>query len=64
MKTVLNEVEEIKMDKCVLCDDETPYTENTHIKYRNYYVEGAGQLCSECFHKVYGSSNKNELLLG
>jgi len=40
-------------DKCVLCATDTEYDINTHIDYRNHYVEGAGQLCKECWNKTY-----------
>ena len=40
-------------DKCVSCGKETEYERETHIDYWMYYVEGAGQLCRECFEKVY-----------
>lgn len=36
-------------DKCVLCGAETPYDVTTHIDYRHGYIEGAGQLCKECY---------------
>ena len=41
--------ETTEMDKCVSCGKETPYSKYTHIDERYYYVEGAGQLCKECF---------------
>lgn len=36
-------------EKCISCEKETPYDFDTHIDYRSYYVEGAGQLCRNCF---------------
>ena len=41
----------IEYDKCVLCGKDTPYTYDVHIDYRYGYVEGAGQLCRECYDK-------------
>lgn len=38
-------------EKCVLCGTETLYDESTHIDHRYGYVEGAGQLCKECYIK-------------
>jgi hypothetical protein len=35
-------------DLCVSCGAETAYEVSTHIEMRNKYVEGVGQLCSEC----------------
>jgi len=40
-------------DKCISCGKETEYEREIHIDYRVYYVEGAGQLCRECFERVY-----------
>ena len=38
-----------KKDKCVMCGEKTPYDNYTHVDLREHYVEGAGQLCSECW---------------
>ena len=46
-----------EMDKCVFCNKETEYPKSLHIDYRNHYVEGAGQLCKECYDKVYNIKN-------
>jgi len=40
-------------EECVLCGKTTEYDRETHIDYRNYYVEGCGQLCKECYDRVY-----------
>ena len=32
-------------DKCVLCGEDSPYTQSTHIDYRIGYIEGGGQGC-------------------
>ena len=46
-------------DTCIMCGDETPYDYETHIDLRYGYVEGAGQLCKECYeHKVVGISTE------
>ena len=36
-------------DHCVLCGVETAYKRSTHIDMRIGYIEGAGQLCSNCY---------------
>jgi hypothetical protein len=46
-------MEEIPIETCVLCGNETPYTKEVSILMRQYFIEGAGQLCKECFKKVY-----------
>ena len=40
-------------DKCVVCDCVTHEPKQRHIDYRNFYIEGVGQLCNECFTKTY-----------
>ena len=41
-------------DKCVMCEKETEYDYDEHVDNRFYYVEGAGQLCKECYISIYG----------
>ena len=43
-----------KTDRCTICYKDTFIPKNYSIDLRNHYVEGAGQLCSECWDKVYG----------
>lgn len=38
---------------CVLCGTETGYYLWTPIEQRYGYVEGAGQLCKECYKELY-----------
>ncbi len=40
-------------DKCVNCKKETLYDKETHIDFRLGYVEGAGQLCLDCYGIIY-----------
>ena len=40
-------------DTCVMCGCKTEYDRNEHIDQRMHYVEGAGQLCIECFNNIY-----------
>ena len=42
-------------EKCVYCGLITNYNKNDDINTRKNYIEGAGQLCDECFIKIYGS---------
>jgi recombinational DNA repair protein (RecF pathway) len=48
-------------DKCVICGNETPYTKNTHINERKFYIETAGQLCEQCYKNLYEINIKDEL---
>ena len=43
---------------CILCKTETPYHFSTDIEYRSHFVEGAGQLCKQCWDKTYENLNK------
>lgn len=38
-------------DKCIMCGEDTPYDYETHVDMRHGYIEGAGQLCSNCYFK-------------
>ena len=40
-------------DKCVSCEVETSYNKTDHIDFRLGYVEGAGQLCLDCYDNIY-----------
>lgn len=46
----------MEKEKCVSCGVETPYLiiENIHNRY--HYIEGAGQLCEECYENIYVNS--------
>jgi len=48
-------------EKCVSCKRDVEYTINTHIDARKNYVEGVGQLCSECFIEVYNKVHKKNV---
>ena len=49
-----------KHDKCVLCEEVTEYAEMDHLLVRDFYIEGAGQLCQVCFDKEYNSERNNK----
>ena len=36
-------------DKCILCGKDSPYEMDVNIDYRHGYIEGAGQLCTNCY---------------
>ncbi len=40
-----HEYSKLKLDKCMTCGLESPYTEDTHIDIRSGYIEGMGQFC-------------------
>lgn len=40
-------------DNCILCGMETGYTYATPIGKRDFYIVGCGQLCFDCFQKLY-----------
>lgn len=45
-------------EDCILCKEKTTTLKSTHIDFRTGYIEGAGQLCRECYMK--GSSESRE----
>jgi len=40
-------------ETCVVCQKELDIPVSTNIDMREHYVEGAGQLCKECYNSVY-----------
>lgn len=46
------EVERIEFETCVMCNVDTNVPKSMHIDFRNNYVEGAGQLCFNCYTKT------------
>jgi len=45
-------------EDCILCGEKTTTLKTTHVDFRTGYIEGAGQLCRECYMK--GSSESRE----
>jgi hypothetical protein len=45
-------------DLCVICEKKSIYDKEEHIDFRLGYVEGAGQLCLDCYGKVYNLNPK------
>ncbi len=43
-------------ETCILCGKETHEEITTHIDFRTGYIEGAGQLCLQCYNKGNQSS--------
>lgn len=41
-----------EMEECIVCGVETNEPKHRHIDFRNFYIEGAGQLCKECFSNI------------
>jgi hypothetical protein len=50
------------VEKCVLCGVETTTLKTTHIDYRTGYIDGAGQLCRECYIKGNPEGNQHILI--
>lgn len=46
-------VSENYKDLCINCETETEYSHNVNIDYRNHYVEGAGQMCKQCWDEIF-----------
>jgi hypothetical protein len=47
-------------DKCVICGDDSIYDMSEPINKRIGYIEGSGQMCLDCYDKVYGHEwNRN-----
>lgn len=38
---------------CVCCHKQVKIFKDEEIEFRPFYIEGAGQLCYDCYHKIY-----------
>lgn len=54
-------VSENGKDLCISCNTETEYSHDTSIDYREYYVEGAGQLCKGCYDQIIENLKKADV---
>tara|TARA_B100000287_G_scaffold408991_1_gene435913 strand:+ start:1352 stop:1603 length:252 start_codon:yes stop_codon:yes gene_type:complete len=45
-------------DKCVKCGEKSIYDKEEHIDFRIGYIEGAGQLCLDCYGEIYDLESK------
>tara|TARA_Y100000310_G_C20607456_1_gene776265 strand:- start:1242 stop:1448 length:207 start_codon:yes stop_codon:yes gene_type:complete len=50
-----------KKDVCVSCGEATQHNKLDHIDMRKYYVEGAGQLCYDCYMRIYFRDSESTL---
>lgn len=41
-----------KIEKCVCCGKDTPYTFDVLVQERKFYICGCGQLCEQCYMKI------------
>jgi len=48
-------------EDCIMCGNQTTTLKTTHVDFRTGYIEGAGQLCRECYMK--GSSESRERII-
>ena len=44
---------DLEKENCVYCNKQTQVKKNENVNNRNFYIEGVGQLCSECFFNVH-----------
>jgi len=45
--------EQILHEVCASCNTVTEVLVNQQVSTRHHYVEGAGQLCENCYTKIY-----------
>lgn len=48
-----NEVHDPNREYCTICHKDTGYVRETPIDKRYYHVDGAGQLCEDCWGFLY-----------
>ena len=47
-------------DKCTVCYDDSLYDKTMPIDLRLGYIKGSGQLCLECYDKIYNKGADDE----
>jgi hypothetical protein len=52
--TLVMEYEDnMETEKCVMCGGDTKVARQSYVDERAFYVEGAGQLCRDCWYITY-----------
>lgn len=46
-------------ETCVCCGKKISVQKDTPIEKREYYLSGAGQLCSDCYAKLISTDNNS-----
>ena len=54
VKVINMGTDEREVEKCISCGKDTIYMIDTPIDMRDNYVEGGGQLCTQCHIEIYG----------
>lgn len=49
---------EDELEICVCCHKKLDIPVSAPIEFRDFYVEGAGQLCYDCYQEIYGRTGK------
>ena len=57
---VIDENKNFIKDKCTVCNVDSLYDKTMPIDLRLGYIEGSGQLCLECYDKIYNKGADDE----
>lgn len=52
-KSNIKSLTEDECEVCVLCGKKTNVKRSVHVDLRDRYVEGCGQLCSDCWKAIF-----------
>ena len=50
------------MEHCILCGRLTEIAKDCPLSGREHYIEGAGQLCRECYRELYVSQHNENMV--
>lgn len=53
----------LEYEHCVMCGKEVQVSIDEDIHLRKHYIEGAGQLCEECYDKIYHNKSIKDAVL-
>lgn len=55
---------ETNFEKCICCGKLTDVRRSTSVDARACYIDGAGQLATDCYERIYGPSPTRVLMDG
>ncbi len=52
--------QEAQWETCVCCHRKIRVVPDQPIEFRAFYIEGAGQLCYDCYQEIYGNRKRSQ----
>ena len=56
---VQEQIRNKNMERCIICNANTNIPVTLDISERLYYIEGAGQMCRDCYDETYPETKRS-----